>query len=152
MLTFDNFTLENLNKIPRDYTFTFAMIKPNAVKSNYTGGIIKMIEDEGFEIYDIAKRQLPLGIVEHIYRMHSEKDFFHDLCDYIASGPVVLLCVCLKKEDGECFEKFRNLMTREGGIRDQFGVSQRKNAIHGSDSEDNAKRELKLLMKQHHRY
>jgi nucleoside-diphosphate kinase len=145
-LTFDNFSVFDYTNIPKKYTFTFAMIKPHAVESKCSGNIIKMIEDEGFNIFNLYKTELTVCQAEKLYIEHSSKPFFHDLCKYVASGPVILMCVVLKKEEGDCFEKFRDLMTKEGGLRDKFGVSQRKNAVHGSDSERTAKRELGMFM------
>ena len=130
---------------------TLALIKPDAVAAGNTGEIIKMIEENGFTIDRMEKGILKKEHAENFYDIHKEKPFFGELVEFITSGPLVVLA--LRKENA--VEEWRKLMgatdstkAEEGTIRKKFGTDIGKNAVHGSDSLENAKRELMLFFGQ----
>jgi nucleoside-diphosphate kinase len=130
---------------------TLALIKPDAVAAGNTGNIIKMIEENGFTIDRMEKGILKKEHAENFYDIHKEKPFFGELVEFITSGPLVVLA--LRKEGA--VEEWRKLMgatdpakAEEGTIRKNFGTEIGKNAVHGSDSLENAKRELMLFFGQ----
>ena len=120
---------------------TFTMIKPDAVEAGYTGAIIKQIEEAGFRIVAIKKTQLTTGRAGEFYAVHSERPFYNDLCAYMSSGAIVPMI--LEKENAVA--DFRKLIgatnpaqAEEGTIRKLYAKSIEANAIHGSDSDENA--------------
>jgi nucleoside-diphosphate kinase len=132
---------------------TFAMIKPDAVEKNHSGKIIDLIEANGFSVVKIKKFVMPKALAEAFYQVHSARPFYGELVDFITSGPVVALA--LSRNDA--VEQWRNLMgatnpseASEGTVRKLFGESIGKNASHGSDSSENAIKELSLIFQQEH--
>jgi len=120
---------------------TFSMIKPGAVKDRNSGAILAMIEKAGFDIIALKKTQLSKQRAEQFYAVHSERPFFGDLVNYMTSGPIYALV--LKKADA--VTAFRTLIgatnpadAAEGTIRKLFANSIEDNAVHGSDSDENA--------------
>ncbi|AQG81867.1 nucleoside-diphosphate kinase [Spirosoma montaniterrae] len=120
---------------------TFTMIKPDAVEAGYTGAIIKMIEEAGFRIVSMSKTQLTPERAGQFYAVHSQRPFYNDLCAYMSSGAIVPMV--LEKENAVA--DFRKLIgatnpaqAEEGTIRKLFAKSLEANAIHGSDSDENA--------------
>jgi nucleoside-diphosphate kinase len=120
---------------------TFTMIKPDAVGANNTGAITKMIEEAGFRIVALKKTQLTPERAGQFYAIHKERPFYKDLCSYMSSGPIVPMI--LEKENA--VEDFRKLIgatdpkkAEAGTIRNLFAKSIEANAIHGSDSDENA--------------
>ena len=120
---------------------TFTMIKPDAVKDGHSGAIIKMIEEAGFRIVAVKKTQLSAERAGEFYAVHKERPFYNDLCKYMSSGPIIPMI--LEKENG--VTDFRTLIgatnpanADEGTIRKLFAKSMEANAIHGSDSDENA--------------
>jgi len=127
---------------------TFAIIKPDAVKARNVGKIIDMIEQNGFVILRMEKTKLTKEKAEEFYAVHKEKPFFGEVIEFIISGPVILLA--LEKENA--IEDWRKLMgvtdsqkAASGTIRQQFGTDIMVNATHGSDSVENAQKELALM-------
>ena len=121
---------------------TFTMIKPEAVKANHIGGILKMIEDGGFKIIAMKKVLLSKERAAKFYDIHKERPFYNELVDYMSSGPII--AAILKKENAVA--DFRTLIgatnpleAAEGTIRKKYATSLGENAIHGSDSDMNAK-------------
>ena len=121
--------------------FTFAIIKPNAVKNKKIGPILAMINESGFRIAAMKMVRLTLPQAQAFYAVHSERPFYGDLCDFMTSGPIVALI--LKHENAVA--EFRKLIgntdpakAEEGTIRKLFAASLQMNAIHGSDSPENA--------------
>jgi nucleoside-diphosphate kinase len=121
--------------------FTFAIIKPNAVKNKHIGAILARINDAGFKIAGLKMVKMTKIQAEAFYYVHSEKPFFSSLVEFMSSGPVVVML--LEKEDA--VEEFRKLIgstdpakAEEGTIRKLFAASLQMNAIHGSDSNENA--------------
>ncbi|AWL08497.1 nucleoside-diphosphate kinase [Aquirufa nivalisilvae] len=120
---------------------TFTMIKPDAVADGFTGPIIQQIEAAGFKIIALKKIQLSSEEAGKFYAVHAERPFFQSLCDYMCSGAIIPMV--LEKENA--VEDFRTLIgatnpaqAAEGTIRKQFARSLESNAIHGSDSDENA--------------
>jgi nucleoside-diphosphate kinase len=120
---------------------TFTMIKPDAVADGHTGAIVKMIEEAGFRIVAMKKTKLTSESAGQFYAVHKERPFYGDLCTYMSSGAIVPMI--LEKENA--VSDFRTLIgatnpanAEEGTIRKQFAKSIEANAIHGSDSDENA--------------
>jgi len=123
---------------------TLTMIKPGAVKNRHIGAILNMIEEAGFRISAIKSLKLSKEDAEEFYAEHKERPFFHDLVDFMSSGPIV--AAILLKDNAVV--DFRNLIgstdpeeAEEGTIRKLFAASKAHNAIHGSDSDESADRE-----------
>lgn len=123
---------------------TFTMIKPSAVKSNFAGPILKMINVSGFRIKAIKMIQLTRDRAEAFYAIHQGKPFFDGLVEFMSSGPIVAAIL----EKNNAIADFRALIgntnpekAAEGTIRKLYAESLTANAIHGADSDDNAIRE-----------
>ena len=121
--------------------FTFSIIKPNAVRTGKTGPILAMINEAGFEISAMRMIRLTLPQAESFYAIHKGKPFYEGLIEFMISGPVVVMI--LKHENA--VEQYRKLMgatdpakAEPGTIRKTFAVSVQMNAVHGSDSIENA--------------
>lgn len=120
---------------------TFTMIKPIAVKNNYIGAILKMINEAGFRIKAMKFTHLTKQQAEKFYSVHEGKYFFDGLTSFMSSGPIV--AAILEKENA--VEDFRKLIgatdpakADEGTIRKLYAESMSHNAVHGSDSDENA--------------
>ena len=134
---------------------TFTMIKPDAVTDRHTGAIIEMIEKGGFEILALKMTRLSEGLAGQFYEVHRERPFYHDLCRYMSSGRIIAMI--LRKENA--VEDFRVLIgatnpeqAAEGTIRKRFARSLQSNAVHGSDSDENALREASFFFSSLERY
>ncbi|NNF00574.1 MAG: nucleoside-diphosphate kinase [Pyrinomonadaceae bacterium] len=124
---------------------TFGIIKPDAVKNGHTGKIIDRILADGFEIRAMKLIHQTKKQAEGFYAVHSERPFFGELTEFMSSAPCVVLC--LEKENA--VPEWRNLMgatnpaeADEGTLRKEFATSLGENAVHGSDSDDNAAIEI----------
>jgi len=120
---------------------TFTMIKPDAFGAGNTGAILKIIEDAGFKIKAAKALSLTQEKAGKFYEVHKERPFYNDLCSYMSSGSI--LAAVLEKENAVA--DFRKLIgatnpaeAEEGTIRKLFAKSIEANAIHGSDSDENA--------------
>lgn len=120
---------------------TFTMIKPDAAGAGNTGAITKMIEEGGFRIVSMKLTQLTPERAGQFYAVHKERPFYGELCEYMSSGPIVPMIL----EKDNAVEDFRTLIgatnpqeAAEGTIRKLFAESISANAIHGSDSDENA--------------
>jgi nucleoside-diphosphate kinase len=120
---------------------TFTMIKPDAVAAGNIGAITKMIEDKGFKIISMKFTQMTKERAGEFYAVHRERPFYNDLCNYMSSGPIVPIIL----EKDNAVEDFRTLIgatnpqeAAEGTVRKLFATSIEANAIHGSDSDENA--------------
>ena len=120
---------------------TFTMIKPHAVAANNIGGITAMIEAAGFRIVAMKKTQLSAEQAGKFYEVHKERGFYGELCEMMSAGAIVPMI--LEKENAVA--DFRTLIgatnpanAEEGTIRKKYAVSIGENAIHGSDSDENA--------------
>lgn len=122
-------------------TKTFTMIKPDAVEAGNIGNIIQMIADAGFSIKAMKLTNLSKEQAEAFYAVHNERPFYGELVSYMTSGPIV--AAILEKENAVA--DFRALIgatdpaeAEEGTIRKAFAESKGRNAVHGSDSDENA--------------
>lgn len=122
-------------------TRTFTMIKPDAVEAGNIGNILQMITDAGFTIKAMKLRQLTEDQAKEFYAVHAERPFYGELVEYMTSGPIV--AAVLEKENA--VEDFRKLIgatnpadAAEGTIRAKYAESIGRNAVHGSDSDENA--------------
>ena len=129
---------------------TLSIIKPDAVERNLEVEIKKMFIENGFKILKEKKIQIEKTEAEKFYKVHETKPFFSDLCDYLSSGPIIVMV--LEKEDAVL--KNRELMgatnpkdAEEGTIRKKYGISIDKNSVHGSDSVENAEIEIDFFFK-----
>ena len=120
---------------------TFTMLKPDAIENGHMGKIIDLIIQSGFTIKSMKYTQLTKEQAMKFYEVHSERPFYMELVDYMTSGPIV--AAILEKENAVL--DFRNLIgatdpaeAAEGTIRKSYAESKAKNAVHGSDSDENA--------------
>ena len=120
---------------------TFTMIKPEAVEAGYTGAILNRIENSGFRIVALKKVILSKERAGQFYEVHRERPFYGELVEYMSSGPII--AAILEKDNAVV--DFRELIgatdpseAKEGTIRHEFAESKGKNAVHGSDSNENA--------------
>jgi len=120
---------------------TFTIIKPFAVSDGHIGPILNKIHTAGFKISAMRMLWLTKGEASRFYEVHKERPFYSDLVEFMTSGPIVV--AVLKKENA--VEDYRKLIgatdpekAEEGTIRKEFARSMRENAVHGSDSDENA--------------
>lgn len=120
---------------------TFTMIKPDAVENGHTGAILEKISASGFRIVAMKMTQMTQADAETFYAIHEERPFFSELVSYMTRGPIV--AAILEKENAVA--DFRTLIgatnpedAAEGTLRKLFATSLSENAVHGSDSDDNA--------------
>tara|TARA_B100001248_G_scaffold248561_1_gene220961 strand:+ start:570 stop:980 length:411 start_codon:yes stop_codon:yes gene_type:complete len=129
---------------------TLSIIKPDAVERNLENEIKEIFKSNGFLIIKEKKIQIEKSEAEKFYKVHETKPFYNDLCDYLSSGPIVVMV--LEKENAVLAN--RELMgatnpkdAKDGTIRKKFGMSIDKNSVHGSDSVENAKIEIDFFFK-----
>ena len=129
---------------------TLSIIKPDAVERNLAEEIKTEFKKNGFEIKNEKKIQLAKSDAEQFYKVHETKPFYKDLCEYLSSGPVVVMIL----EKDNAIAANRELMgatdpkkANEGTIRKKYGISIDKNSVHGSDSIENAKIEIDFFFK-----
>ena len=120
---------------------TFTMLKPDAVENGHVGAILEMINSAGFRIVALKQTQMTKADAEAFYAIHSERPFFGELVEFMTRGPIV--AAILEKENA--VEDFRTLIgatnpadAAEGTIRKKYAASVGENAVHGSDSDENA--------------
>jgi nucleoside-diphosphate kinase len=127
---------------------TLSIIKPDAVERNLSEEIKSEFEKNGFNILKEKKIKLEKSDAEKFYKVHQTKPFYNDLCDYLSSGPIVVMA--LEKENAVVDN--RKLMgatdpknAESGTLREKYGISIDKNSVHGSDSVENAKIEINFF-------
>ena len=120
------------------------MIKPDAVQDNHIGAIIQMIEAAGFRVVALKKTRLTPERAGAFYAVHQERPFYGDLVKYMSSGPIVAMIL----EKDNAVADFRKLIgatnpeqAEAGTIRKKYAKSMEANAVHGSDSDENAQLE-----------
>lgn len=130
---------------------TFGIIKPDAVRAGQTGDIIKRINDAGFKFRAMKALHMSLREAEGFYAVHRERPFFPGLTEFMSSAPCVVMV--LEKEDA--VKAWRDLMgatdpakADAGTLRKEFGGSLGENAVHGSDSDENAAIEISYFFSQ----
>jgi len=129
---------------------TLSIIKPDAVERYLEDEIKQMFLEKGFKIIKEKKIQIEKTEAELFYQVHQTKPFYNDLCTYLSSGPIVVMII----EKNNAIKENRNLMgatnpkdAEEGTIRKKYGISIDKNSVHGSDSVENAKKEIDFFFK-----
>ncbi len=127
---------------------TLSIIKPDAVERNLSEEIKNEFKKNGFNILKEKKIKLEKSDAEKFYKVHQTKPFYNDLCDYLSSGPIVVMA--LEKENA--VSDNRKLMgttdpknADSGTLREKYGISIDKNSVHGSDSIENAKIEINFF-------
>ncbi|HEY0097971.1 MAG TPA: nucleoside-diphosphate kinase [Pyrinomonadaceae bacterium] len=130
---------------------TFGIIKPDAVRNGKTGSIIQRITDSGFKLRGMKLIHLTRKEAEGFYAVHRERPFFGELTEFMSSAP----CVVLALEKAGAVKAWRDLMgatdpakADEGTLRKEFATSIGENAVHGSDSEENARIEISYFFSQ----
>jgi nucleoside-diphosphate kinase len=134
---------------------TFSIVKPNSVRTGKIGPILAMINEAGFEIVAMRMVQISVPQAESFYEVHRGKPFFDELIEFMTSGPVVVMI--LRHENA--VNEFRKLIgatdpakAEPGTIRKIFAVSVKMNAVHGSDSDENALRESNFFFSEIDRF
>lgn len=129
---------------------TLSIIKPDAVAANHIGEIIARFEKSGLRIAAIKMQQLSKEQAETFYALHKERPFFHELTSFMASGPIVVMVL----DGNNAIARNREIMgatdfkkAEKGTLRADFAQSVTKNAVHGSDSVENAKIEIAFFFK-----
>ena len=124
---------------------TFGIIKPDAVRGGHTGSIIQRILDDGFKIRGLKLIHMTQRQAEGFYAVHRERPFFPSLTEFMSSAP----CVVMTLENENAVKAWRDLMgatdpakADDGTLRKEFGGSVGENAVHGSDSDENAAIEI----------
>jgi len=127
---------------------TLSIIKPDAVERNIIGRIIDIFEKNNLRIKNLKKIHLTKNEAASFYEVHKDKSFFKDLCKYMCSGPVVVMVL----EGNDAVNKNREIMgstnpkeAKKGTLRNLFAISIEKNSVHGSDSLENAKKEISFF-------
>jgi len=129
---------------------TLSIIKPDAVERNLENNIKNFFSNNNLRIVDSKKIQITKEEAEEFYKVHQSKPFYNDLCSYLSSGPIVVIIL-----DGQnAISENRRLMgatdpkkAEKGTLRFLYGISIDKNSVHGSDSLDNAKKEIDFFFK-----
>lgn len=134
---------------------TLTMIKPEAVKNKHIGNILAKISEGGFEIVAMKYLKLSVEQARQFYFVHRERPFYNDLVEFMSSGPIV--AAILKKENA--IDAYRNFIgatnpkeAAPGTIRALYGTNIQENAVHGSDSDENAAKEASFFFSQMERY
>ena len=129
---------------------TLSIIKPDAIERNLEKEIKNTFVNKGFKIVKEKKIILEKSEAEEFYKVHQTKPFYNDLCEYLSSGPIVVMI--LEKENA--IGENRSLMgatnpkeAEDGTIRKKYGISIDKNSVHGSDSSENAEKEINFFFK-----
>jgi nucleoside-diphosphate kinase len=129
---------------------TLIILKPDAIKNKHAGHIISRIETENFKICALKYTRLAKSEAEKFYAVHKERPFYADLCSYMSSGPVMVACL----EAKDAVQKWRDLIgatdpaqAAPNTIRALYAESKEANAVHGSDSAENAAQEINFFFK-----
>lgn len=135
--------------------YTFSIIKPDALSTGKAGPILEMINEAGFEIIAMKLTRMTSQHAESFYSVHKGKPFFNNLVELMTSGPVIVMIL----RHNDAVEKFRKLIgstdpakAEPGTIRKKFASSITKNAVHGSDSDENAVRESNFFFSETERF
>jgi nucleoside-diphosphate kinase len=134
---------------------TFTIIKPQAVSKGYIGPILNKITEAGFRITALKMLHLTRGEAERFYEVHLGRPFYDDLVEFMISGPIVVAVL----EKDNAVEEYRKLIgstdpekAEEGTIRKMYAESMRANAVHGSDSDQNAEMEATFFFPSSERF
>ena len=139
-----------LKKIMSNLEQTLSIIKPDAVERNLVDEIKRIFTSNNLKIKETKKIQISKEEAAEFYKVHQSKPFYENLCSYLSSGPIVAMIL----EGENAILENRKLMgatdpkkAEENTIRKQYGISIDKNSVHGSDSSDNAKKEINFFFK-----
>jgi len=129
---------------------TLSIIKPDAVERNLTEEIKKLFEKNNLKVKDSKKLHISREEAAEFYKVHQSKAFYNDLCNYLSSGPIIAIIL----EGENAILENRRIMgatnpkdAEENTIRKLYGISIDKNSVHGSDSTENAKKEISFFFK-----
>jgi len=129
---------------------TLSILKPDAIERNLENKIKNFFEENNFKILKSKKVKISKEEAAEFYKVHQTKPFYNDLCNYLSSGPIIVMI--LEREDA--VKKNREIMgatdpskAKEGTLRKMYGLSIDKNSVHGSDSVSNAKNEIEFFFK-----
>ena len=129
---------------------TFTMLKPDSIEQGFMLPILNMIQDAGFNIIALKYKKMTTDEAEQFYSIHSDKPFFKDLIKFMTRGPIVAAAL----EKNNAVEDFRALIgstdpedALDGTIRKKYAKSKGENAVHGSDSDENAAIEISFHFK-----
>ena len=129
---------------------TLSIIKPDAVERNLTKEIISFLENKNLRVITSKKIQITKEEAEDFYKVHQSKPFYERLCNYLSSGPIVVIIL----EGDKAVENYRKIMgstdpkqAEKNTLRNLYGLSIDKNSVHGSDSLENAKKEINFFFK-----
>ena len=129
---------------------TLSIIKPDAVERNLVEEIKNIFVKNNLNIKDVKKLHITKDEAAEFYKVHQSKPFYNDLCAYLSSGPIVVMIL----EGENAVMSYRKLMgatnpkdAEENTIRKLYGISIDKNSVHGSDSLDNARKEIRFFFK-----
>lgn len=127
---------------------TLCILKPDAVRNNVVGEIVAMITGAGFRILGMKQIQMSRRDAERFYEVHRERPFYDSLCEFMSSGPVVVVALARQ----EAIIRYRDLIgatdpaeAAEGTVRRRYATSKGENAVHGSDSVENGLREISFF-------
>ena len=139
-----------LKKIMSNFEQTLSIIKPDAVERNLVEEIKRIFTSNNLKIKESKKIQISKEEAAEFYKVHQSKPFYENLCSYLSSGPIVAMIL----EGENAILENRKLMgatdpkkAEENTIRKQYGISIDKNSVHGSDSSENAKKEINFFFK-----
>ena len=139
-----------LKKIMSNFEQTLSIIKPDAVERNLVEEIKRIFTSNNLKIKESKKIQISKEEAAEFYKVHQSKPFYENLCSYLSSGPIVAMIL----EGDNAILENRKLMgatdpkkAEENTIRKQYGISIDKNSVHGSDSSENAKKEINFFFK-----
>ena len=144
------YSMSLLKKIMSNLEQTLSIIKPDAVERNLVDEIKKIFTSNNLRIKESIKIQISKEEAAEFYKVHQSKPFYENLCSYLSSGPIVAMIL----EGENAILENRKLMgatdpkkAEENTIRKQYGISIDKNSVHGSDSSENAKKEINFFFK-----
>ena len=129
---------------------TLSIIKPDAIERNLEKEIKNTFVNKGFKIVKEKKIMLEKSEAEEFYKVHQTKPFYNDLCEYLSSGPIVVMILEKENAIGENRSLMGSTNPKEavdGTIRKKYGISIDKNSVHGSDSSKNAEKEINFFFK-----
>ena len=139
-----------LKKIMSNFEQTLSIIKPDAVERNLVEEIKRIFTSNNLKIKESKKIQISKEEAAEFYKVHQSKPFYENLCSYLSSGPIVAMIL----EGENAILENRKLMgatdpkkAEENTIRKKYGISIDKNSVHGSDSSENAKKEINFFFK-----
>ena len=133
-----------------DFEKTLSIIKPDAIERNLAEEIKQMFLNYGFEILKEKKIQISKEEAEQFYVVHQAKPFYNELCSYLSSGPIIVMVLGKSNAvlaNRELMGSTNPIEAKEGTIRKKYGISIDKNSVHGSDSLENANKEINFFFK-----